>query len=109
MADFFPLSLSVFIRVHLWPFFSHIRNQLFRDRSCRAVAAEVAGQAAASLQGLDDRFLDPLGHVALADVPRVLTRASLEATIDLTAKELPRFGVAAPRIAWCARWPKIET
>src|SRR3982074_3707381 len=38
-------------------------------------------------------------HVALADVPRTLTRASLEATITLTARELPRFGVAAPRIA----------
>ena len=38
-------------------------------------------------------------HIALADVPRLLTRDSLEATIRLTARELPRFGVAAPRIA----------
>jgi 4-hydroxythreonine-4-phosphate dehydrogenase len=38
-------------------------------------------------------------HVALADVPRVLTRASLEATIMLTARELPRFGIEAPRLA----------
>jgi 4-hydroxythreonine-4-phosphate dehydrogenase len=38
-------------------------------------------------------------HIPLADVPRALTRASLEATIALTARELPRFGVAAPRIA----------
>lgn len=38
-------------------------------------------------------------HVALADVPRLLTRESLERTIDLTARELPRFGVPAPRIA----------
>jgi 4-hydroxythreonine-4-phosphate dehydrogenase len=38
-------------------------------------------------------------HVALADVPRTLTQASMEATIDLTARELPRFGVASPRIA----------
>ena len=38
-------------------------------------------------------------HIALADVPRTLTRASLEATIMLTARALPRFGVAAPRIA----------
>src|SRR5437660_1782118 len=35
-------------------------------------------------------------HVALADVPRVLTRESLEQTIALTARELPRFGIAAP-------------
>src|SRR5437660_4369770 len=38
-------------------------------------------------------------HVALADVPRVLTQASLEATIALTARELPRFGIERPRIA----------
>jgi 4-hydroxythreonine-4-phosphate dehydrogenase len=38
-------------------------------------------------------------HVALAEVPRLLTRDSLEATILLTARELPRYGVAAPRIA----------
>jgi 4-hydroxythreonine-4-phosphate dehydrogenase len=38
-------------------------------------------------------------HIALADVPRALTQPSLEATIDLTARELPRFGVASPRIA----------
>jgi 4-hydroxythreonine-4-phosphate dehydrogenase len=38
-------------------------------------------------------------HVAFADVPRVLTQPELEATIRLTARELPRFGVAAPRIA----------
>ena len=33
-------------------------------------------------------------HVPLADVPRALTQASLEATIALTARELPRFGMA---------------
>ena len=38
-------------------------------------------------------------HIPLAEVPRALTRASLEATIDLTARELPRFGIARPRIA----------
>jgi 4-hydroxythreonine-4-phosphate dehydrogenase len=38
-------------------------------------------------------------HIPLADVPRALTAASLEATIALTARELPRFGVALPRIA----------
>src|SRR6266849_5073779 len=38
-------------------------------------------------------------HVALADVPRLLTRESLEATIALTASELPRFGIHTPRIA----------
>jgi 4-hydroxythreonine-4-phosphate dehydrogenase len=38
-------------------------------------------------------------HIALAEVPRALTAASLEATIDLTARELPRLGIARPRIA----------
>jgi 4-hydroxythreonine-4-phosphate dehydrogenase len=38
-------------------------------------------------------------HIALAEVPRALTRESLEATISLTARELPRFGIARPRIA----------
>ncbi len=38
-------------------------------------------------------------HIALAEVPRALTQPSLEATIDLTASELPRYGVAHPRLA----------
>jgi 4-hydroxythreonine-4-phosphate dehydrogenase len=38
-------------------------------------------------------------HIALADVPAALTQASLEATIELTAREMPLFGVSAPRIA----------
>jgi 4-hydroxythreonine-4-phosphate dehydrogenase len=38
-------------------------------------------------------------HIALAEVPRALTQQVMEATIALTARELPRFGIAAPRIA----------
>ena len=38
-------------------------------------------------------------HVALADVPRLLTREALESVIDLSARELPRFGFARPRLA----------
>jgi 4-hydroxythreonine-4-phosphate dehydrogenase len=38
-------------------------------------------------------------HIPLADVPRALTREVLENTIALAASELPRFGVAAPRLA----------
>ncbi len=37
-------------------------------------------------------------HIPLADVSRVLTRDSLTATIRLVAQELPRFGIAHPRI-----------
>jgi len=44
------------------------------------------------------RFVLATVHIALADVPRALTAASLEATIDLTARELPRFGIERPRI-----------
>jgi 4-hydroxythreonine-4-phosphate dehydrogenase len=38
-------------------------------------------------------------HVPLADVPKLLTRQSLETTIDVTARELPRFGYPSPRLA----------
>jgi len=38
-------------------------------------------------------------HVPLADVPRLVTREALADIIDLTARELPRFGIAAPRLA----------
>jgi 4-hydroxythreonine-4-phosphate dehydrogenase len=38
-------------------------------------------------------------HIALAEVPAALTQASLEKTIELTVREMPRFGIAAPRIA----------
>src|SRR5258707_9069561 len=38
-------------------------------------------------------------HVALADVPRLLTQAVMEKTIALTARELPRFDKVQPRIA----------
>ncbi|MEO8257216.1 MAG: 4-hydroxythreonine-4-phosphate dehydrogenase PdxA [Acidobacteriota bacterium] len=38
-------------------------------------------------------------HLALADVPKALTAASLAATIRLTAASLPRFGYPRPTIA----------
>jgi 4-hydroxythreonine-4-phosphate dehydrogenase len=38
-------------------------------------------------------------HIALADVPRALTRELLEDTIALTAEELPRFGHARAKLA----------
>jgi len=38
-------------------------------------------------------------HIALAEVPRVLTRETLEITIMLAARELPHFGYASPRLA----------
>ena len=44
-------------------------------------------------------------HVALGDVPRLLTGDLLRETITLTASELPRFGYASPRIAVAALNP----
>jgi 4-hydroxythreonine-4-phosphate dehydrogenase len=38
-------------------------------------------------------------HVPLADVPRALTRDVLDGIIDLSARELPRFGLSEPRLA----------
>jgi len=38
-------------------------------------------------------------HIPLSEVPSALTRERLTATIRLTARELPRFGCATPRIA----------
>ena len=38
-------------------------------------------------------------HVPLAEVPRLLTRHVLEDVIRLTAREMPRFGFAHPRLA----------
>ena len=38
-------------------------------------------------------------HIPLAEVPRALTRDVVEGIIQLAASELPRFGLAAPRLA----------
>jgi 4-hydroxythreonine-4-phosphate dehydrogenase len=38
-------------------------------------------------------------HIPISEVPRALTRELLEGIIDLAAAELPRFGVASPRLA----------
>jgi 4-hydroxythreonine-4-phosphate dehydrogenase len=44
-------------------------------------------------------------HVPLADVPRLLTRDVVDFTIDITARELPRFGLARPRLAFAGLNP----
>lgn len=44
-------------------------------------------------------------HEPLARVPALLTRAELERVLRLTARELPRFGHQAPRIALCGLNP----
>src|SRR5687767_5566639 len=47
-------------------------------------------------------------HVPLADVSRVLTRDVLDGVIDLTARELPRFGIANPRLALAGLNPHAD-
>jgi len=44
-------------------------------------------------------------HVPLSEVPRLLTQATLEQVIRLTAHELPRFGFEAPRLGVCGLNP----
>ncbi len=38
-------------------------------------------------------------HISIAQVPAALTRDVVEGTIDLAARELPRFGIHSPRLA----------
>jgi len=45
-------------------------------------------------------------HLALRDVPAAITRAAVEATLDITGRELAaKFGIATPRIAVCGLNP----
>lgn len=37
-------------------------------------------------------------HIPLSEVPRAITQQLIEDMVELTARELPRFGIAAPRI-----------
>jgi 4-hydroxythreonine-4-phosphate dehydrogenase len=37
-------------------------------------------------------------HIPIAEVPRALTRDVIERTVDLAARELPRFGITNPRL-----------
>jgi 4-hydroxythreonine-4-phosphate dehydrogenase len=63
--------------------------------------AHLTGAPHAAMMFYSDRLRVVLAtvHLALADVPRALTPAALEATIDLAARELPHFGVPQPRLA----------
>ena len=62
--------------------------------------AHLTGAAQVAMMFYSDELRVVLAtvHVALADVPRLLTREVMERTIDLTARELPRFGIARPRL-----------
>jgi len=63
--------------------------------------AELCGVDQAAMMFWSERLRVVLAtvHVPLREVPLVLTTASLIRTIRLTAKSMPRFGIASPRIA----------
>jgi 4-hydroxythreonine-4-phosphate dehydrogenase len=63
--------------------------------------AELTGAETVAMMFVSDaiRVILATVHVPLADVPRLLTCRVVESVIRLTARELPRFGIAAPRIA----------
>jgi 4-hydroxythreonine-4-phosphate dehydrogenase len=63
--------------------------------------AHLTGAAHVAMMFHSDRLRVVLAtvHVALAEVPALLTKALMESTITLTAREMPRFGFPAPRIA----------
>src|SRR5437867_1652195 len=63
--------------------------------------AELTGTARVAMMFHADAIRVVLAtiHVRLADVPALLTPDLVDFTIDITARELPRFGYAHPRIA----------
>jgi 4-hydroxythreonine-4-phosphate dehydrogenase len=63
--------------------------------------AHLCGVPEAAMMFWSDRLRVVLAtvHIPLAEVPRALTVERLLGTIRLTAQSLPRFGVAAPRLA----------
>ena len=63
--------------------------------------AHLTGAACVAMMFYSDELRVVLAtvHVPLADVPRLLTRDVMEQTIGLASRELPRFGIARPRLA----------
>lgn len=72
-----------------------------RWRGHTDLLAELTGAADVRMMFYAERLSVVLAtvHVPLADVPSLLTAERLEATIALAHGELPRFGVARPRLA----------
>jgi 4-hydroxythreonine-4-phosphate dehydrogenase len=58
-----------------------------------------AGQAVMMFHSDVLRVVLATVHIPLSEVPRAITQALLEDVITLTAAELPRFGIPAPRLA----------
>jgi 4-hydroxythreonine-4-phosphate dehydrogenase len=84
-----PISKGAFARAGL-PWKGHTE-----------LLAHLTGTARVAMMFYSDALRVVLAtvHVPLAEVPRLLTRERLEATIALTAGELPNFGYPVPRLA----------
>lgn len=63
--------------------------------------AHLTGAARGVMMFQSDRLRVVLAtvHIPLSEVPAAITMELIEDVVDLTARELPRFGVARPRIA----------
>ena len=61
----------------------------------------LTGSARVAMMFWSDRLKVVLAtvHVPLAEVPKLMTEELLAGVIDLTARELPRFGTTSPRLA----------
>src|SRR5215471_11162498 len=73
----------------------------FTWRGHTDLLAHLCGVTDAAMMFWSDRLRVVLAtvHIPLAEVPRALSRDRLLETIRLTARSLPKFGVAAPRLA----------
>ena len=73
----------------------------FTWRGHTDLLAYLCGVTDAAMMFWSDRLRVVLAtvHIPLADVPRALSRDGLLGTIRLTARSLPKFGVATPRLA----------
>ena len=95
-----PMQKSVMMDAGL-AFLGHTEHLAARTHTPRVVMMLVGGEAAAPL-----RVALVTTHLALADVPRAITKEAVRETLDIVAGELAaRFGVAAPCIAVCGLNP----
>jgi len=95
-----PLQKSAILDAGI-PFVGHTEFLAERTLTPRVVMMLVGGEAAAPL-----RVALVTTHVALAGVPKAITREAVEETIAIVAQELRiRFGIAEARIAVCGLNP----
>jgi 4-hydroxythreonine-4-phosphate dehydrogenase len=73
----------------------------FPWRGHTELLAELTGAARVAMMFYAEalRVILATVHIPISEVPRALTREVVEGTLELSARELPRFGFASPRIA----------